>query len=256
MSVRNYPSEAEYDIYEVAVKSSDLIYGTLDGFSVNLSRCIKPDYVSVVSAEIPASFYVITTGNNEIPFQENIGVAATATLTSGNYTPSTLAAEIATQMSAVSPNVRAYTVTYSAITDVITISVNLGTFALLWASSTQKLWRNLGYTSSSTTQAASQTNPRGLQLSYNYVFLNIAQFSTANVSSGPTAAGFLAKVPLGVNSYGVAMYNEGQMEQSSRVSPTPISKLDVSIAGDSDGIITLGMRNDWSFTLRCREKRC
>lgn len=67
--------------------------------------------------------FTITTSNNKINFKESaIGVELTATITNGDYTPTTLATEIKTQMEAVTGLGRTYTITYSTSTGKWTIT--------------------------------------------------------------------------------------------------------------------------------------
>jgi hypothetical protein len=67
--------------------------------------------------------FVIDSTNNKIDYKESGGGSEiTATLTSGSYTSSTLAAEIKTRMEAASLNARTYTITYSQLTGKFTIA--------------------------------------------------------------------------------------------------------------------------------------
>lgn len=67
--------------------------------------------------------YRINTSNNKIDFKETGGgPEITATLTTGDYTPSSLCTEIKTRMDAATLNARVYTVTFSSTTGKFTIA--------------------------------------------------------------------------------------------------------------------------------------
>lgn len=79
--------------------------------------------------------FVIDSTNNKLDFDEG-GSEITATITSATYTPTTLAAEIKTQLDA-STGAGTYTVTYSTSTGKWTISVSgAATFNIRWNTGT------------------------------------------------------------------------------------------------------------------------
>lgn len=87
------------------------------------------------SAQVPKSGYNINSNNNKLHFSDNGVNSLTATLTIGNYTATTLATEIDTQMTAESlanGTTQAYTVTVNASTNKFTIVQAAGTFSLLF----------------------------------------------------------------------------------------------------------------------------
>lgn len=119
----------------------------------------------LVSASIPITYYGVNSTNNIIYFNENIGANATATITSGNYTPSTLGSHLATILTAASPNARTYTVTYSTITNAFTITVSAGTFRFSFGTNTaMSAFRVLGFNQVDGVLSASQTSPNQPQL--------------------------------------------------------------------------------------------
>lgn len=119
----------------------------------------------LVSASIPITYYGINATNNIIYFNENIGANATATITPGNYTPSTLGSHIASIMTTASPNARTYTVTYSTITNAFTISVSAGTFRFSFGTNTSNsAYKVFGFRAVDLALAASQTSTNQPQL--------------------------------------------------------------------------------------------
>lgn len=91
--------------------------------------------------ELVPSHLIVDENNNKIDFEETVATELTATLTTGSYTPSALAAELATQLN--SAGASTYTVTYSENTKKFTLASDLGggggTFKLLCASGTNAL---------------------------------------------------------------------------------------------------------------------
>lgn len=104
--------------------------------------------------------FVIDSTNNKIDFKEaSIGSELTATITSGTYTSTTLAAEIKTQMEAVS--IDTFTVTHSSTTGMWTVLSSGSYLSLLILSGTNTATNTLkvalGYTNTDKTGALTYT---------------------------------------------------------------------------------------------------
>jgi hypothetical protein len=98
-----------------------------------------------VAADGGGLFRVASGDNDTINFNDPIDGAATVTLGSGNYTGTTLAAEVATRMTAAGPT-GVYTCTYSTTTGKFTIARTVAiAFGITWT--TSKAASLLGYTS-------------------------------------------------------------------------------------------------------------
>jgi hypothetical protein len=114
---------------QLIINSADRISTSTStsNFSVKLDRTIDHVHkIGVRKVIFPFSYYVFTSSNNIITFDEGIG-DLTATITPGNYTASELETEIKTRMDAA--GVDTYTVTISDNTYLITI-LSTGLFAL------------------------------------------------------------------------------------------------------------------------------
>ena len=119
-------------------------------------RWFKKVYRSKYGAGSSWGLFRITAANCKIYFDEG-GGALTATLTIGDYDTTTICAEIKAQMEAAGAGT--YTVTYDDATNLFTIEIDAGTFALLLATTTNAAWSSLGWTSGvDTAAAASQTS--------------------------------------------------------------------------------------------------
>jgi hypothetical protein len=104
----------------VAVNSRDRNFTTSPNSNEFRWRFPRPlkDVVSVelVSGSIPADIYTINTGYNTFTFGETGGSIWQISLTPGHYNATELAAELQTQLNALSGKINTYTVTYTSIT--------------------------------------------------------------------------------------------------------------------------------------------
>lgn len=147
------------------------------------------------------TLYTFDTSNNKIYFQENAGIAATATITPGVYDITTLPAQIKTQMEAVSPNVRTYTITYSSSTMKFTIAVSAGTFQFLFGTNTtssaaQRLgWSTYKITATDDTKAASLTSPYLIDLAYPLQIAINIDLLESSITSGKKSSFCQAIIP-------------------------------------------------------------
>jgi len=115
---------------------------------------IKHEFRNKIWRSNANGYFLVNSSNNKIDFKETaMGGELTATLTSGNYTASTLAAEIKTQMESVS--VDTFTVTYSQVTGLWTIASSGSYLSLLINSGTNQanntLKNSLGYSNTDRT---------------------------------------------------------------------------------------------------------
>lgn len=136
---------------------SDWPLASLTGSSF---KVVKLDYDL-----IPDSI-VIDSTNNKIQFQEAAGTTLTATLTSGNYSPSELATEIQTQLNATG-GTPAYTISYSAVTRKFTLASDRagGAVFILVGTGDQSKFsahKTIGFDDENTTNAASVTSTYAL----------------------------------------------------------------------------------------------
>lgn len=110
----------------VAVNSRDRNIGQdylPNSFRWSFRRPLK-DVVSIelVNGSIPAGLYNINTGWNSFTFGEEGNRTWTVTLTPGQYTPTQMCAELQTQLNALVGKINTYTVSYSTITMLASIS--------------------------------------------------------------------------------------------------------------------------------------
>lgn len=119
-------------------------------------RAIKLDY------ELVPSYIKIDDTNNKMDFEETAATELTATIASGSYTPSDLAAAIDTALT--SAGASSYTISYSDRTRKFTLASDRagggGTFKLLAASGSNTdagIWATIGFDDEDQADAASHT---------------------------------------------------------------------------------------------------
>lgn len=89
-------------------------------------------FMKVLQAEIPFSYYTITNDNRSFVLIES--TSATVSLPVGNYPATTLASTLATLLTTTSPTGKTYTVAYDAFINKFRITVNTGSFSLVFGS--------------------------------------------------------------------------------------------------------------------------
>jgi len=153
--------------YRIAVHTSGGTAFSLDTDYVGTSGSGKSFRIFKLDYELIPDHIVVNSRNNKIDFSETTATTLTATLTSGTYTPSGLATEVATAMDIAGAST--YTVTYSATSRKFTIASNRsgggGVFLLLSSSGTNQLTSalpTLGLSVSDSTDAASATSELAL----------------------------------------------------------------------------------------------
>jgi hypothetical protein len=138
----------------VYINSNNRISGTNENFFISDSNrySLPPQYVKLVSASIPYTWYSISTSNSSLSVSEPPSITQTViTIPSNNYTGTTLATALQTALNSAGLT-HTYTVTYSGTTNLFTISAT-GNFILHFAAS-GSLASQLGFASNSTTTSA------------------------------------------------------------------------------------------------------
>ena len=142
---------------EVYIDSSRYNFGSNNQFTILLDRALpNVKQTRFISSQIPKTYYSVNSFNNSFAFQEEIGVAFTASVSAGNYTITEFLSALKTSMDLNSTNGRVYTLTHSSITNRVTIAINAGTFSVLGASVSSTGHLLIGFDASNTAQAATQ----------------------------------------------------------------------------------------------------
>jgi hypothetical protein len=135
--------------------SKDRIQGTNSSFlslPVDLGNN-QFDSVCLVQASIPKSFYNVPSGYNTFTLQENV-TSVTVTIPPGSYTRINFQSTLATLLTAASPNLLTYTVSYPAATQAdtfhYTFSANSSVIVCRFVLTTRSPFRQLGFESGTT----------------------------------------------------------------------------------------------------------
>lgn len=155
-------------------------------FTMTINGTFSEDFsqIALVNFICTNSFYNVDDNNNTFDFQEDSGDPVSATITPGNYDLAAIITALQTAMNGVSPNSYTYTITSSAITNMITITSSLGTFSVLITGGLNLMLGFSRYTA--TGQNNANTAPRIYNLS-RYGFFNLicslSSDSTYNTST-------------------------------------------------------------------------
>lgn len=169
----------------VTIDSSRRESGTSTNFNINLPiPSINYFNKAAVSYfEMPKAYYLVDSANNQFALDEEAGGSqVNVTISVGNYTAATLATELGTQMSAVSPNGYTYTVTYDSSTNKFTFTHATASSSTDFTITSSNIWdRYLGFTNdlSSTNGIATSDNQIDLQR-HNVLYLTADNISNNN----------------------------------------------------------------------------
>jgi hypothetical protein len=191
--------------------------------------------IKVANAVIPVSYYNVNSNNNTFSWEESAGGGViTSTFTAGNYTSTTFATEVKTQMDADTNNTATYTVTISTATNKMTITA--GANFTIYVAVSQKLTGFTTVPSASTTQIGDNVinlaGPNQL-----YLRSNIATRIDTNavVKNDKIFNNVLAIVPINVNTFDV-VYKSFDYTQYFE-SDIDIQDIEFYFTDDDDNII-------------------
>ena len=201
--------------------------------------------ISIEQAIIPNLEYPINSKNNTIVFREASDDATTytATLTKGNYTGTTLAAEIATQMTAVTGNGYTYTASFDTSTLKLDISAGLpDVFKIVEANDT--LGYNVG-----TSFVSSKIGDLPVRLDGTQYIDIVSNLQTLNLtSSGRTNV--LARIQNVVNYGGILFYQNQNDADSTQISNGALDRFELQLRDDRGRLLELPANSHFSLAFR------
>jgi hypothetical protein len=213
--------------------------------------------VNLLSTEIPNAEYVVNGTNNLIDFKYNNGADLVATLTPGNYTGATLAAEIETQLEDAAGSPGVFGVSFSETTSKLTITVSANTFELLLSSGDNlatSAWYLMGFDSGTDTGAVTEETSDGIVrlAGANFVYLQIAGMQTMLTTDGEcnVFAKILLDVPPGSIAFNSFVSNGLEWPRAK----DKIHELEITFA-DRDGSLFTFNKMPNSFTLEFLHER-
>lgn len=217
--------------------------------------------LKIIEVQIPYSWYSINSKNNTFQLTVTGHAAVTVTITPGNYTSATLAAELKTRMDAVAPGGHIFTVTYASATQKFTFTISgAGTFTVTFGNYVNSPAMFLGFRPSETFPAIaanSVTAPNAALISGpNYLYVNsrrYGQISNLFLPQGAIGGGVegpqMAKIPINVGSGGVIYWQDPDPQKWFDVGTLiNLERIDFFLTlGNTDTIIEL---NGLSFSLK------
>lgn len=252
MSTSTYPTTFNAPLNKsslLAIDSRNRINGGTSGnFIVNLPIGFSNvKGIKLQSAEIPFTWYEVNSSNNVFEFDEG-GTPVSGTIPPGNYTPSSFATTLQTNMNTLSPGPQVYTVTYSSVTGTFSVGAP-GAFTMYFtnpASIYRQLGANLGDVIGPTNTIIF-SNVSVLS-SDTYLFISLG---TMNSNLSTTNATYNFKVPINVEPYSVSFYtNNTEWDQINYYGSSSISfnSLNVTLKFWNGATVDLNGA-EWSMTL-------
>jgi hypothetical protein len=224
---------------------------SLPGWNLANCRSIELLYFQAYNVS-----YTIQQGiNDTVTFTEN-SVSKSCTVTPGQYTASTLATELASDLTTASGGYNTYTCVYSTSTRKLTFAAT-NAFTLTFTSSSKTPWRECGFTDSSGTQSVNSSTGTACTSLYPvnlssplYWIVQIPQLGYVNTDSSDIQYSYI--IPITVDQNAVIEYNHKQLwTQIIPIdsSKTPLLKdFDVIIADASNQVQTLN--SEWTLVLK------
>lgn len=215
--------------------NSDVLFET-NGILVNQSNLEKVE-LSLLHAEIPASFYNINYTNNTLQIFIS-GSTVNLVIPVGNYDANTLITAIKTAL-----GIPSFTITLSVINGVLTFT-NPSSFTI-FNNAQSKLAPILGFTAASNASVFSTliaSFPLNL-LGIIRLNINSSQIISSNYTSKSGSSNMLSTLPVDVASFGLILYeNKSNVRQIIR--NTDINQIDIQITDQFGNLVNFN-NQDW-----------
>jgi len=247
------------DIRVYHIRSQDRTSGTVNDFNINIddfgfqARTAK---MKVIAATIPWSFYAINSSNNVIYFNEDGSTSDNAVIAPGNYTPSELADEIATKMTA------AATADITCIVDSksgkFTISSDGATLQLETSNVLNTAWNILGFSTGTNktgaTEYSSEEHYDLLDGRYS-LHVNCSIHSSHIYNSNLGSEGrTLAVIPIEGSPRSILHLKKGDESTSTIVNTLPISSIGFQLKFGDNSFVDLNGKH-WEITMELESVR-
>lgn len=230
-----FKSDVEFDFKTVLKDEKDILKAS----------------VSIISAQIPVSYYNVNIYNNILKVEDN-SVIYSITLTVGNYTSTTLQTLLSTLF--IAQGLNDYLFAYSTATGKLTIT-NISPFTILHTDST--CLGVLGFENTSNT-LSSLDAITGLETVIGDYPLNLlgtlrvrvlsTKLQTFNLDSSISGGvSLLASIPVEAPPYSVILY-DNFTKASSELKSLKINAIDIQLVDDLGNLLQLN-NIDWSLTL-------
>ena len=205
---------------------------------------ILKSYITVLNAQIPVSFYVITSLNNKLVLQTS--VTTTITIANGNYSANTLITEL--QSKFLTAGITFTSIQFNKINGILSFISN--GFTNYYFTSASTLLNVLGTTSSIISVSTVYTCPYPLnllgvqKLSIKSERLAIHSVSSIDFSFSNT----LVTIPCDVPPYSLISYTSQSEQNKNLLNIRNINEIDIQIFDENNNFIDFN-NLDWTITL-------
>jgi hypothetical protein len=205
---------------------------------------ILKSYITVLNAQIPVSFYVITSLNNKLVLQTS--VTTTITISNGNYSANTLITELQTKF--LSAGITFTSIQFNKINGILSFISN--GFTNYYFTSASTLLNVLGTTSSIISVSTAYKCPYPLnllgvqKLSIKSERLAIHSVSSIDFSFSNT----LVTIPCDVPPYSLISYISQSDQNKNLLNIRNINEIDIQIFDENNNFIDFN-NLDWTITL-------
>jgi hypothetical protein len=205
---------------------------------------ILKSYITVLNAQIPVSFYVITSLNNKLVLQTS--VTTTITIANGNYSANTLITELQTKF--LTAGITFTSIQFNKINGILSFISN--GFTNYYFTSASTLLNVLGTTSSIISVSTAYKCPYPLnllgvqKLSIKSERLAIHSVSSIDFSFSNT----LVTIPCDVPPYSLISYISQSDQNKNLLNVRNINEIDIQIFDENNNFIDFN-NLDWTITL-------
>ena len=205
---------------------------------------ILKSYITVLNAQIPVSFYVITSLNNSLVLETS--VTTTITIANGNYSANTLITEL--QSKFLTAGITFTSIQFNKINGILSFISN--GFTNYYFTSASTLLNVLGTTSSIISVSTVYTCPYPLnllgvqKLSIKSERLAIHSVSSIDFSFSNT----LVTIPCDVPPYSLISYTSQSEQNKNLLNIRNINEIDIQIFDENNNFIDFN-NLDWTITL-------
>lgn len=223
---------------------------------VNLSTPLQEfEKITLYSASVPISWDLINSSCNQLTLEEELGAAIfTITISSGSYTPNLLAQEIQNKLNAptVSPNGYTYAVTYTSLTNTMTISTSANFRIRGDLNTTSSICKNIGFMLSATSFATTQTSTWKVDIGApQVIYLKIDEVGGAVITASPSNSGNSFILTLESNSNEMRKFTVNNDFKSyiltDLLTSTSLMGLTLSLRFEDGTLVPI--KTDWSIVL-------
>jgi hypothetical protein len=207
---------------------------------------ILKSYITVVNAQIPYSFYVITDLNNKLVIAGTGIMTTTIYITKGNYNANSFITELKAQFSSV--GITFNSITFDRNTGILSFESSV--FINYYFTSGSTILNVLGTTSDKTSTGIFYTCTYPLNLlGVNKLSIVSEKLSVLSVSSTNFSySNILVTIPCDIAPYSLISYTSQSEQNKNLLTVRYINEIDIQIVDENNNFINMN-NLDWTMTL-------